>query len=363
MSGAGKTQKEGYSSGMAKRTYTTCARTEELLRDYIRTMMIGNQDRLPGEQVLAEILHVSRRTLHKVILKMEERHLLARSGRCRRYVQEYRNLARAGRILFLSVGRQYTFQLPAMERLWNMLHPLLLRHGADVRLFLTNPETDPKSIVEQLVRADVILYAGSLSIGREKVMDILFQSQDEKNVISLIETQTQNFRNMIVLDNYAAGRMAAEYLIGSGCRKMLGIWEFCNNQDFSRRAQGFADSLSAHHLGGIESILWIPNGTISRMRETVDWALSEGFDGLFLMSDERISELLREPIASGRVPGITKVVTIDGTQECLRMTPVLPYINHASDKIAEEILEQITSIARGTFRNVRKHIYPALCRN
>ena len=38
---------------MTKRSYTTCARTEELLRDYIRTMMIANQDRLPGEQKVA----------------------------------------------------------------------------------------------------------------------------------------------------------------------------------------------------------------------------------------------------------------------------------------------------------------------
>ena len=121
---------------MDKRSYTTCAQTRELLRDYIRGMMISNQDRLPGEEPLAEHLHVSRRTLHKALLKMEERGLLARDGRFRRYAQEYRNLARAGKILFLSVGRHYTFQLPAMERLWNMLHPLLLRHGADVRLFL-----------------------------------------------------------------------------------------------------------------------------------------------------------------------------------------------------------------------------------
>ncbi len=349
---------------MTKRSYTTCARTEELLRDYIRTMMIANQDRLPGEQALAEILHVSRRTLHKALLKMEERGLLARDGRFRRYAQEYRNLARAGKILFLSVGRHYTFQLPAMERLWNMLHPLLLRHGADVRLFLTGPESDPKSIVEQIGHADVILYAGCLSADRGPVMDVLFQSQDEKTVISLIETQTQNFRNMIVLDNYAAGRMAAEYLMDSGCRKMLGIWEFCNNLDFSRRAQGFADSLGTHHLGGIESILWVPpHGTVSGMRETVDWALGEGFDGLFLMSDERIADLLRGPIRSGRVPGRTQIITIDGTQECLRMTPVIPYINHASDRIAEEILEQITLIARRTFRNVRKHVYPTLCRH
>ena len=233
----------------------------------------------------------------------------------------------------------------------------------DVRLFLTNPESDPKSIMEQIGNADVILYAGCLSAGRDAVMDALFRSQNEKSVISLIETQTQNFRNMIVLDNYAAGRMAAEYLIASGCRKMLGIWEFCNNQDFSRRAQGFADSLAAHHFGGIESILWVVHGSASGMRETISWALSEGFDGLFLMSDEHISDLLRRPIASGQIPGKTKVVTIDGTQECLRMTPVLPYINHASDKIAEEILEQITLLARGTFRNVRKHLYPTLCKS
>ena len=91
---------------MTKRTYTTCARTEELLRDCIRTMMIANQDRLPGEEILAETLHVSRRTLHKALLNLEERGILVRSGRVRRYVREFRNLGRAGRILFLSVGRQ-----------------------------------------------------------------------------------------------------------------------------------------------------------------------------------------------------------------------------------------------------------------
>lgn len=348
---------------MDKRSYTTCAQTRELLRDYIRGMMISNQDRLPGEEPLAEHLHVSRRTLHKVIREMEERKELVREGRFRRYVQEYRNLARAGRILFLSAGRHYTFQLPAMERLWNMLHPLLLRHGADVGLLLTNPGTDPKSISDQVERADVILYAGCQSSDREKNLEHLFRSQNGKTVISLLETQTQNFRNMIVLDNYAAGRMAAEYLMDSGCRKMLGIWEFCTNQDFSRRAQGFADSLSAHYLGGIESILWVPGKNGQGMRETIDWAIAEDFDGIFLMSDERIADLLAAHIRSGRVPGGTKIITIDGTQECLRMTPFIPYINHASDKIAEEILEQITQVARHTFQNVRKHLYPAVCLN
>ncbi len=348
---------------MEKRTYTTCAQTRELLRDYIRGMMIANQDRLPGEQPLAEQLHVSRRTLHKVIREMEEKKELVRDGRFRRYVQEYRNLSRAGRILFLSVGRHYTFQLPAMERLWNMLHPLLLRHGADVGLLLTDTGTDPKSIAEQLERADVILYAGCASTDRGRNMEAIFRSQNTKTVISLLETQMQNFRNMIVLDNYAAGRMAAEYLIDSGCRKMLGIWEFCTNQDFSRRAQGFADSLSSRYLGGIESILWVPGGNGHGMRETVDWAIAEGYDGIFLMSDERIADLLAGHIRSGRVPDVTKVITIDGTQECLRMTPVIPYINHASDKIAEEILEQITLVARHTFQSVRKHLHPTLFLN
>ena len=60
----------------------------------------------------------------------------------------------------------------------------------------------------------------------------------------------------------------------------------------SRRAQGFADSLSAPYLGGLESILWVPGGPGPGMRETVDWAISEGFDGIFLMSDERIADLL-----------------------------------------------------------------------
>ncbi len=347
---------------MTKRNYTTRAKVLEMLRDYLRGMALSNQDRLPGEQTLADLFHVSRRTLHKGILDLEEQKLLVRNGRSRRYVQEYRNLARAGKILFLSVGRHYSFRFPAMERLWNMLHPLLLRHGADVRLFLADEGTDRKSILEQMDRSDVILFAGCLSSEQEKTMQSLFQFQNTGTVISLLETQTQNFRNMIVLDNYAAGRMAAEYLMDAGCRKMLGIWEFCTNQDFSRRAQGFADSLSAHYLGGIESILWVPTATGKQaLRETVDWAVSKEFDGIYLMSDESIGDILDRHIRSGRIPSRTRVITVDGTQECLRMTPSVPYINHASDKIAEELLEQITLIARRTFKHVRKHVYPTLC--
>lgn len=345
---------------MAKRKYTTCAQVEVMLHDYIRTMRIANQDQFPCEQSLAERLGVSRRTLHKGILELERQRTLIPDGRYRRYVQEYRNLERAGKILFLSSGRHHTFLFQAMERLWNLIHPLLQRHHADVGLLLTNPEVEVKSILKQLDQADVILYAGCLSADQETVMQAIYRHQNNKPVISLLETQAQSIRNMISLDNYATGRMAAEYLIDAGCRKIIGLWEVCHNQDFSRRAQGFADSLSTRNLGGIESIIWSPpKSGKQNLRETVDWAMLNGFDGLFLMSDECIGDILSEYIASNRIPDRTRIITTDGTQECLRLTPPIPCINHATDKIAEEILENITLIARKAFKNVRMTVHPS----
>ncbi len=334
----------------------------ESLKAEIRQIVAAGEEYLPPERELAIKLGASRVTLRKALGIAESEGLLISLGRKRKVSNAFANSSQCGRIAFMSAGLNGVFTMPAMERIWNTLHVMLLKNKADVHLLLTDPNDDGTAICQELEMADVILYAGGGERGRDQCIRKELESlRPRKKILSLLDADRDLIPDFVVLDNYRVGQMAAEALIEAGCRKPFAIWGVCNNSDFAHRAQGFADKLAEHQRGGIQSVFWVSHedGAISgNCRAHMEWAFSHGFDGVFLMSDEYIGEIVGFLYARNLVPDKIKIVTMDGTREAFRHTPPVSCFTHSSKALANAVLEQLGKIANGTYRPVQQLIEP-----
>ncbi len=350
---------------MKKCVYNRYETVLEGLRAELRRGAAAGEAFLRTERELAAQLSASRATLRKALDAAESEGLFQCDGRKRRISARLGDLSKCGKIAFLSSGNSGVFTMPAMERLWNELRIMLLSTGADVRLLLTDLRDDGREICRELERADVILCAGGSGPGYDgPIRERLMELKSKKTMISLLEALCNVIPDFVVLDNYSAGAIAAEALLDAGCRRPFALWGVCDNLDFSRRAQGFADKLADRRSGGIQSVFWVPHegGAVSvECRDRIDWAAQHGFDGLFLMSDECLGEIVGPLYARGLVPKTFRLVTMDGTRAAFRHSPPVSCVTHSSRAVAEEVVGQLARIGDGTFRSVRKFIRPGFC--
>ena len=351
---------------MENRKYKNSEEVTRQLRELVRRRLCFGESDLPSERQLAVEFRANRATMRKAVAALAEEGLLRREGRCTRLVRPFHDFGPCGRILFLASGIHSAFQETAMERLWQALQVALLRNRADVQLLLTEPETTIDQIRTTLSAADTVLLVNCGGNCAADVVSMLKEGGRKKTVFALLESEVFDFPNLIALDNYAVGAIAAEALIDAGCRKPFALWEICPNRDFARRAQGFADKLDAHNLGGIQSVFWLPHesGSIGeKYINFIDWAVTRGYDGLFLMSDESVGELARHGFSTGLIPERLKLITVDATRASFRHTPPVSCVSHATSQMVTEIVGQLQLIAENNFRPVRKLVRPTLYEN
>lgn len=351
---------------MENRKYKNSDDVTRQLRELVRRRLCSGENNLPSERQLAAEFEANRATMRKAIAALTEEGLLRREGRFTRLIRPFHDFGPCGRILFLASGLHSAFQQPAMERLWQALQVALLRNHADVQLLLTEPDTTFEQVRLLLSAADTVLLVNCAGNCAADVVSTLKEGSRKKTVIALLESEVFDFPNLIALDNYAVGAIAAEALIDAGCRKPFALWEICPNLDFARRAQGFADKLAAHKLGGIQSVFWLPheNGSIGeKYLKFIDWAVLRGYDGIFLMSDEYIGDLARHGFSTGLIPKQLKLITVDATRASFRYTPPVSCVSHATSQMVAEIVEQLQLIAENNFRPIRKLVRPTLYEN
>jgi len=340
---------------MGKKKYKRPADIETALHELVRLLAGTGKEYLPPERELAERFQVSRMTLRKALDKLAEDKVILRGGWRTKIVRNFFTLEDCGKILFVASGLNGVFEQPAVERLWNTLGPMLLRCRADVHLLLVEKGNHFEELRKVLEQANVVLAGGCG--GEKEVIDFLTKAQQKKVVIGLLESYNLDFASRITFDNYAVGGIAAEALLEAGCKKVFAMWECCSNRDFAHRAQGFADKLVAHNMGGIESIFWVPRkfGSMSEaLRCHLDWAFANDYDGVFLMSDESIGDIVGHYFKEGWIPSKLKLITVDGTRAAFRHNPPISCLDHATEAIASELLKQMQKVADGKFTQVCK---------
>ena len=225
------------------------------------------------------------------------------------------------------------------------IHYICQKNGYELHVFIVD---SAESILQKLMNRIVdgaIVFFGTLSAEEVRVMKgcgvpIVFMDQEE----------TGDTVSSVLYESYQAGRMAAEYLLGLGHRKLLHVFGLENNYDSRQRYAGFRDALKdAGFAMRPEQCL---DGRLERAaayREMRRY-LSEGNalpDAVFAANDVSAMgcmDALRQ--FNARVPEDVSVIGCDDILLCgfvsPNLTTIRTHMNQLGTEAANEVLRLIS---------------------
>ncbi|OQA87397.1 MAG: Bacterial regulatory proteins, gntR family [Lentisphaerae bacterium ADurb.Bin242] len=347
---------------MEKRGYT---RFEEVYKRFERFCTLSFQEgctMLPGERELAEKFGVSRLTLRKAIEMAENSRLIEREGR-RAAILPNRTLRSCGEILFITPNSCENVLSPAFERLWLILKPMIENLGGDLKLFVDTPETSMEQFCSVCERAGVILIShlgGGVSSYCRKY-EFLRKLRSKKKIIPLSDPYLEAFEYCAALDNRGAGEVAGRALAAAGCRKVLVLGILCypewdseklkvfgrQHAIFAKRLAGFTDTFP----GEIRNYPRVPEGAwddyIARDMDQIECAYRDGFDGVFIATDENTPRLTAPILSRGIVPERFKIITVHGAGDGMECILPLTSVSHSTGGVAAGAVELLKQFSRG----------------
>ena len=331
-------------------------------RRYLADLSASGTSLVAGERTLAEQFAVSRQTVRQVIAEALASGIIRRSGRRLINTLDAGTLAGCGRILFISVGKGGEFIYPAMKRLYETLAKEVASGGGEIHCFLTGDRLPAEKLAAEIDRAEVILLAIVTCREIEKLPQIIEDAAEKKVVIRLCGTYSfiaPEMDNFITADNYQIGKYAAKLLMDSNCRKPLALWKMADNKNFFDRAQGFCDTLFQAKCGGVQSVFWLnPRKYTADSRMLLQWAMAHGYDGFFVMSDEKIGEIASMLYDRENKKWFYPLVTVDGSGDSQLFDPPVCAVGHGTVYCCSAIMETLHEIADKKFKRVRKLIKP-----
>ncbi len=153
----------------------------------------------------------------------------------------------------------------------------------------------------------------------------------------------------VVLDNQAAGRMAAEHLVGLGHRELVHIGGPANTHIAPERLEGFVRALAE---------LGFPR---PQVEQTVDWHVAAGYDamqhvlergrpfsGVFCAGDSLAIGAMRALADAGlRIPQDVSVVGLDDIEVAAYLLPPLTTIRQPSAEMARQGVSLLMELLAG----------------
>lgn len=170
----------------------------------------------------------------------------------------------------------------------------------------------------------------------------------------------------VASDNYMGGVLAAQYLIGKGCKHFMFIGDDAQgehtnvNTEVSKRRIGFIDELKRHGVSGIVNIEY-PLGDYNFIPDTVYEAVVEHqeVDAVFANNDNIAAEVVKRLESHGRkVPEDVKVIGFDGGRGGYQLNKTITSISQDPDAIAIAIVEILTARLHGN--NAKDRIIPVI---
>ncbi len=315
------------------------------------------------ERILADRFHASRGALRKAMSAAEAEGIIRRNGRKTEITISRGTLAGCGKIIFVSPGYMDVYSENAMSRLGRILADRVAREGGTMEKFLLNEKTSLKMYTNALAEANVILVAGSTCKNPALLHEVFSRIPENKIFLRFsgsADHSEEFLRNQIVLDNYLVGVWAAEMLSIAGSKRPVAVWRACVNDAFRLRAQGFSDALRRMGIGGAESVHWVEPGHFMAVKAAarLEWALKAGFDGVFVMSDENISDVSSGFFDSQTGRWSVPLITVNGSLDCMRNSSPVAALGHASERVASYVIDSLHDIAAGRFTGVKTLVKP-----
>jgi len=345
------------------RHYMSVEQVERKLLDLVLRCRYEGRETLPSERaILSEILCCTM-TLRRALDTVEQRGVIRRENGVKYICDTARNLSvlSAISVAFFACGdnavpfnRHYLRIALALERRFRgtpVNFQTFCLSAQDEEKFKRGPAAKDNAVglFGLHVRIpDVVIYADAATELEARILSL----RGRTLLVGVNENYVGRCDCIVALNNFEAGRIAANLLIQSGCKHPAIIFDDRGHAPFDHRRDGFVTALREAGIS-LENAVWpitrnnglvVSSGILTP--DLLNSILDTGCDGLFLFTDQG-SETLRGWISQRlRIPEEFKLVTLDAAGVCRQANPPITAISHASDEIAEALEELIVARAQ-----------------
>ncbi len=329
------------------------ARITQVLRDQILQGELSPGDRLPSFTEMKAQHGIALSTIEKVISTLEQEGLVERQHGRGTFVKR-RERQKTGYIGFVGSASYARSQGPFYSSLMDGVHQAIEEAGQ----YLLYLGTDYAWDFEQCDKVDGVLICG---VGDT---DAVF-SRLPAHMPCVYALETINGITSVGVDNYRAGHMAAQHLLGLGHRRIACL---LGNEPSTVRLRftGYRDALQE---AGVEvSDVWTqmvePCIKPKFARETnffCDWAhervsawlkegwLEAGYTAIIVQNDVAAIGVMQALQQAGiAVPEQVSVMSFDGTELCNLSSPTLCAVEWPLEQIGVQAVESLNrQIAEG----------------
>ncbi|GEM_PF-3748930 len=303
--------------------------------------------RLPPERTLAKKLGTTQLTINKAISMLQAEGLVDKRHGSGNYALR-KSRFKTVSFLVEEIGNspnpiwysEYeSFHMSAMDKGINVRLCIIPHHCIDV----TKNHFDPSDLL-----------VSALSLNPERVASI---SSHGIPVIWLEEYEGELQGPSVVFDNFEAGRMAAEYMIGKGCRKFLYVTfsmakTASRYGDFTsdRRFEGFRRGIVENGKGECSCQYYSCIGEFSKFSpELRPYFEKPGLvDGVLTFCDNVAFHVMKAAFEAGRrIPEELAVMGIDGLPWGDFQRPPLTSIKQPINKMGQKAFEVAQQIFAG----------------
>lgn len=169
-----------------------------------------------------------------------------------------------------------------------------------------------------------------------------------------------------ISDNIEGGRIATEYLIKKGCKKILTIKPNDSESDeYRQRTMGYKIALETNNIQYSQELVISTDCTYKKGYELFDSIpkIIDNIDGIFFQTDIQAFGFLNAALVKGiDIPGEIKVIGYDDVSVCQSSTPKLTTIHQPKKELAELASSRIMEIINKTSDRtlVQKKLHPEL---
>lgn len=335
------------------------------LKVLIKSNSAKNNFLIPPEIPLSEQLGTSRMTLRKALDLAESDGLIRRENRKTFIVDKRPDLSSCGRILFIASGKHGHIILPAIERMYLKLALDLKSANADFRLLLLPSVCEPADSPETLALLDRELSGAKVVIFTVKDCRVFFTREGMTTVrryddgsrfyLKLTIDAADLCENCITIDDYIAGRTAAEVLIRGGAKHpVFPVFDSPHPRKesiFWQYHSGFFDVCRESGIAPVEVHL---SDTRERpffldLREKL-WNLWKqgACDGLFFQFDEFADIVLADFFAEGLVPEKFRIFSLNSGGHALSHKPPLTALSTGINELVRALYSFLFRFASGS---------------
>ena len=335
--------------------YSTIA---DKLKEEIEQGKYSAAGKLPTEYELVTRFNVSRQTVRQAILSLKADGVVYQVQGSGTYISKDNSPARkvsgsSFKNIFVICTYISEYIFPSIIR---GIESTLNGTGYRFNLAATGNKVDLErkilSDVIKLQECDGIIVEGSKT-GLPNPNIGLYRKLEEIGIpVVFLHCAYQELENAIVvgMDDRQGGRIAAESLVGSGCRKMLGIFKSDDRQGLLRYA-GFSEGILGSGLG-LEStdVRWYTTEDVLDLGMHIDDSIirliqNSAIDGVVCYNDLVASALIRDLTRLGlKVP---RIVSFDDSYLCTSSAVPFVSLGHRKEELGVLAAQKIRNMVEG----------------